>query len=57
MDVVKSVNVLVILGWVAPAWNEVKSVLWKAGLLNDVLEVVGLDHAGADVSVDPFNID
>ena len=26
----------------------------KAGVLNDVLEVVGLDHAGADGSVDPF---
>ena len=58
-DVVKSVNVLVALRWVALAWNEVKSdtitkCFRKAGVLNDVLEVVGLDHAGADGSVDPF---
>ena len=58
-DVVKSVNVLVALRWVALAWNEVKSdtitkSFRKASVLNDVLEVVGLDHAGADGSVDPF---
>ena len=58
-DVVKSVNVLVALRWVALVWNEVKSdtitkCFRKAGVLNDVLEVVGLDHAGADGSVDPF---
>ena len=58
-DVVKSVNILVALRWVALAWNEVKSdtitkCFRKAGVLNDVLEVVGLDHAGADGSVDPF---
>ena len=58
-DVVKSVNILVALRWVALAWNEVKSdtitkCFRKAGALNDVLEVVGLDHAGADGSVDPF---
>ena len=58
-DVMKSVNVLVALRWVAQAWNEVKSdtitkCFRKAGVLNDVLEVVGLDQAGADGSVDPF---
>ena len=58
-DVVKSVNILLALRWVALAWNEVKSdtitkCFRKAGVLNDVLEVVGLDHAGADGSVDPF---
>ena len=58
-DVVKSVNVLVALRWVALAWNEVRSdtitkCFRKAGVLNDVLEVGGLDHVGADGSVDPF---
>ena len=58
-DVMKSVNVLVALRWVAQAWNEVKSdtitkCFRKAGVLNYVLEVVGLDQAGADGSVDPF---
>ena len=57
-DVVKSVSILVALRWVALTWNEVKSdtitkCFRKAGVLNDVLEVVGLDHAGADGSVDP----
>ena len=58
-DLVKSVNILFALRWLALAWNEVKSdtitkCFRKAGVLNDVLEVVGLDHAGADGSVDPF---
>jgi len=58
--VVKFVNVLVALRWVALAGNGVKSdtitkCFRKAGVLNDVLEVVGLDHASADGSlVDPF---
>ena len=58
-DVVKSVSVLVALRWVVLAWNEVKSetitkCFRKAGVLNDTLDVVGLDRAGADGSEDPF---
>ena len=46
-DVVKSVNVLVALRWVALAWNQVKSdtiikCFRKSGVLNDLLEVVSL---------------
>ena len=46
-------NVLVALSWVALACNEVKSdtttkCFRKACVLNDMLEIVGLDHAGAD---------
>ena len=54
-NVVKSVNVLVALrwvalAWIALAWIEVKSdtitkCFRKVGVLNDVFEVVGLDHA------------
>ena len=55
--VVKSVNILVALRWVALAWHEVKpetitKCFRKAGILDNVLDVVGLD--GADGSVDPF---
>ena len=58
-DVVKSVSVLVALRWVALAWNDVQSetitkCFRKAGVLNDTLDAVGLDHAGADGSEDPF---
>ena len=56
-DVVKSVNILVALKWVALAWHEVKpetitKCFRKAGILDNVLGVVGLD--GADGSQDPF---
>ena len=56
-DVVKSVTILVALRWVALAWSEAKpetntKCLRKAGILNDGLDVVGLDSA--DGSVDPF---
>ena len=58
-DVVKSVSVLVALRWVALAWNDIKSetitsCFRKAGVLNDMLDALGLDHAGADGSEDPF---
>ena len=58
-DVVKSGSILVALRWVALAWNDVKSetitkCFRKVGVLNDMLDAVGLDHAGADGSEDPF---
>ena len=58
-DVVKSVTILVALRWVALAWSEVKpetitKCFRKAGVLNDGLDVVGLDSADGSVLVDPF---
>lgn len=58
-DVVKSVSVLVALRWVAQAWKEVNSetiteCFKKVGIMNDMHDVVSLDHADADGSEDPF---
>ncbi len=57
-DVIKSVNVLVALRWVALAWQEVSpetisKCFKKAGVLNYELDVVTL--GATDGSVDPFS--
>ena len=54
---VKSANILVALRWVAQGWHKVKpdtitKCFGKAGILNNVLVVVGLD--GADGLLHPF---
>ena len=59
-DVVKLVTILVALRWVVLVWNEVTpqthhhyKCFREAGILNDALDVVGLDSV--DGSVDPFS--